>query len=121
MEVFERFYRILRANLEPDQSPRNGAEESWTRNSVDPPGAQNKAPEQDVDPRLAAYYANLEIPYGSDLARVRQAWKRLLKKYHPDLHAGDPQKRQVANQLTAQLTRAYKELEAVLTKKQEFR
>ena len=119
MDVIERLYRILRANLPSDESTQAGAEEFWAWNPVDPPASHTAAPEPEIDPRLAAYYANLEIPYGSDLAVVRQAWKRLLKKYHPDLHAGDAQKRQVANQLTAQLTQAYKELEAVLTNKQE--
>lgn len=71
------------------------------------------APSQ--DPRLAGFYANLEVPYGSDLEAVRRAWKRLVKKYHPDLHAGDPEKRRVANELTAELTRVYRELEQALT------
>ena len=119
MDVIERLYRILRANLPPDDSGRVRAEDSWDWNPVGPPASHTSAPKPEIDPRLAAYYANLEIPYGSDLALVRQAWKRLLKKYHPDLHVGDAQKRLVANQLTAQLTNAYKELEAVLTNKQE--
>ena len=67
------------------------------------------------DPRLAGYYANLEVPYGSDLEAVRRAWKRLVKKYHPDLHGGDLEKRKVANELTAELTQAYRELEQALT------
>jgi len=32
------------------------------------------------DERLAGYYANLEIPYGSDLHTVRAAWKQMMKK-----------------------------------------
>ena len=63
---------------------------------------------------LAGYYGNLEIPYGSDLHTVRAAWKRMMKKYHPDLHGEDAQKRQVAGELTAELTRAYQELVTVL-------
>ena len=64
---------------------------------------------------LAEYYANLEIPYGSDLATVRAAWRRMMKKYHPDLHARDPGKRRIADELTAGLTKAYNELEHVLS------
>jgi curved DNA-binding protein CbpA len=63
---------------------------------------------------LAGYYANLEIPYGSDLSAVRSAWKQMMKRYHPDLHGEDPEKRQVASELTAELTRAYQELAKVL-------
>ena len=66
------------------------------------------------DERLAGYYANLEIPYGSDLATVRAAWKDLMKKYHPDLHGADPEKQRLAGEITANLTRACQELEAAL-------
>ena len=39
----------------------------------------------------------------------------MMKKYHPDSHAQDPAKRQVANELCAELTRAYRELERALS------
>lgn len=60
---------------------------------------------------LAQYYANLEIPQGSDLPTARRAWKRLMKRYHPDLHSGDPERVKVANELSAKLTEAYRALE----------
>jgi DnaJ-class molecular chaperone len=59
---------------------------------------------------LAGYYANLEIPYGSDQETVRAAWKQMMKKYHPDLHGEDPEKRRIAGELTAELTHAYQAL-----------
>jgi DnaJ-domain-containing protein 1 len=65
----------------------------------------------DVDPKLAGFYANLEIPYGSGADTAKRAWKNLLKKYHPDLHHEDPEERRIANELTSQLTRAYREIE----------
>ena len=67
-----------------------------------------------VNPRRAAYYANLELPYGAPLLQVRAAWRRLMKRYHPDLHSQDPDKRKVADELTARLTEAYRQLEAEL-------
>ena len=76
--------------------------------------SHESAADPNVDDELAGYYANLEIPYGSDLATVRTAWKRMMKTYHPDLHGDDPQKRQVAGELTAELTRAYQALSASL-------
>lgn len=68
------------------------------------------APQPDRDPVLAGYYANLELPYGADLEAVRNAWKRLVRQYHPDLHSADAQKKQVANELVQGLNRAYEEL-----------
>ncbi|CAM2066243.1 J domain-containing protein [Sulfidibacter corallicola] len=63
------------------------------------------------DPDLARYYANLEVPYGSDLETVRAARKKLLRKYHPDLHNQSAEKRKVAEELTQQINIAYRELE----------
>ncbi len=62
------------------------------------------------DPDLAGYYANLEIPYGSDLETAKESWKRLLRKYHPDLHSNNPDRRQVAHELTQKLNKAYDEI-----------
>lgn len=77
-----------------------------------PDGSPPRPPPRDA--RLAQYYANLEIPYGSDLATVRRAWKRLLKLYHPDLHGDDPERRRTATELTAALNTAFRELESAL-------
>ncbi|MCB0293093.1 MAG: J domain-containing protein, partial [Calditrichaeota bacterium] len=68
------------------------------------------------DPELARYYANLEVPYGSDLATVTRAWKALLKRYHPDKHSTDPEKQRVANDLVQQLNHAYEQLRRHLQK-----
>ena len=66
---------------------------------------------------LAQYYANLEIPPGSDRETVKSAWKGLLKKYHPDLHDADPEKRKVADELTRRLTESYRILDKELSKR----
>jgi len=68
------------------------------------------------DPLIAGYYANLELPYGSDLDAVRNAWKKLLVKYHPDRHCADPEKQRMATELAKGLNHAYRELEKHLKK-----
>lgn len=60
--------------------------------------------------KIAEYYANLEIPLNSDLKTVKSAWKRLVRKYHPDLHDSDPEKVKLAEELTQRLNLAYSEL-----------
>jgi DnaJ-class molecular chaperone len=65
---------------------------------------------QRIDPELAELYSNLEVPYGSSLATVRKAWIRLLRKYHPDLHSQDLEKRKIADELTQRLNGAYERL-----------
>ncbi len=105
MDLLGRIFRVVRAYAAAPE-PRD-AYEPW------PPPVSPPAPAE--DPVLAGYYANLELPYGANLAAVKAAWKRLMKQYHPDRHARDPAKREVANALCAQLTHAYKELEKSLT------
>ena len=115
MDILQRLYRIARAQIDSDEpvAPPLAGAPSAGGAAEDPAPA---GPPQ--DPELARCYANLEIPYGSDLETARRAWKRLLKKYHPDLHAGDPQKRQVADRLTAELTLAFRHLENHLKDKE---
>jgi DnaJ-domain-containing protein 1 len=66
---------------------------------------------------LAKYYANLEIPVGSDRETIKAAWKTQMKKYHPDLHGSDPKKKQIAEELTRQLNEAYRTLDSAFLKK----
>ena len=62
------------------------------------------------NPELTRYYSNLELPYGAGVGAVREARRRLLKRYHPDLHSSDPEKRRTATQLSQGLNRAHDEL-----------
>ena len=67
------------------------------------------------DKRLRELYAQLEVPYGAPFEDVKKSFRRLMRKYHPDLHVGNPQKHKTATQLTMSLTQAYNELEQHLT------
>ena len=67
--------------------------------------------QEEIDP-LTKYYANLEIPVGSNRETIKTAWKTQLKKYHPDLHGSDPNKKQIAEELTRQLNEAYRILDS---------
>ena len=71
--------------------------------------------QEESDP-LAKYYANLEIPVGSDRETIKTAWKTQLKKYHPDLHGSDPNKKEIAEELTRQLNEAYRILDSAFLK-----
>lgn len=119
MDLLRRLWHLARAQVgsekgnhwgEPVGGPSFGG--NWQR-------AGEPAPGPAIDPRLAQYYANLEIPYGADLETARRAWKRLLKQCHPDLHAGDPEKRRVAEELSARLTQAFQALEQAHKEKEK--
>jgi preprotein translocase subunit Sec63 len=108
MNLFSRLIRIVESFLTKSESYYDYARtyrEQYKNYTSDRTGKQSS-----VDPKMAEYYANLEIPYGSDLLTVKTAWKKLMRKYHPDLHARDPEKRQTAEILTQRLNKAYDEL-----------
>lgn len=68
------------------------------------------------DEALRRAYAALEIPAGSDFEAVKRSYRRLMRKYHPDLNAGSPEKQKAATDLSQRLTEAYKTLEKHLRK-----
>ena len=119
MSVASRLFHILRARLSTGGSsrpagdrPHGPAGGGASASSSEPRGTASHGAERApaVDPELAGLYANLEVPYGSDLETVKAAWKRLAKKYHPDLHGSDPERQKVATELVKGLNRAFAEL-----------
>ncbi|MEL7059305.1 MAG: J domain-containing protein [Acidobacteriota bacterium] len=77
----------------------------------EPPPDRDEAADdrQAATPRAqrAQWYADLEIPDGSDLETVRRAWKRLARAYHPDRFATDPLRHARATELWKRLHQSY--------------
>lgn len=71
-------------------------------------GAQGRPSTQ--DPNLAAYYANLEVPFGAGREEVEAGWKRQARRYHPDRFASDPERHAVATELLQGINHAYNEI-----------
>ena len=63
------------------------------------------------DPELVGAYKTLDLPYGSPMAEVKSAYRKLMRKYHPDLHNQSPKKQKAATELTMKVTQAYNVLE----------
>ena len=116
MELVTRVIRLIGSQIRRDSSGRVRIDQARGRQKqtgAHGPGDANQhaaTTAESVDPDLAALYSNLEVPYGSNLASVRKAWKRLLLKYHPDLHSKDPEKRPIADELAKRLNGAYEQL-----------
>jgi DnaJ-domain-containing protein 1 len=92
----------------PPRSAGHGSRPSSGRPASSPP----RRPSPDDDVRRA--YAALEVPVGSDFETVRKSFRALMRKYHPDHHAGSPEKQKSATELTQRLTEAYQLLEKKL-------
>ena len=56
---------------------------------------------------MRQYYANLEVDMDADQATVKRSYRRLMRRYHPDRHSGDPEREKLATEISQELTRAY--------------
>ena len=69
------------------------------------------------DAQLAEWYRVLDLDAGADMAQIKTSYRQLMRKYHPDMHAGNPQKQKAATELSMRVTTAYNGLVAHLEKK----
>ncbi|MDX2092186.1 MAG: J domain-containing protein [Kofleriaceae bacterium] len=67
--------------------------------------------------KLAEWYKVLDLQVGADMAQIKSAYRQLMRKYHPDMHAGNPQKQKAATELSMRVTTAYNSLVEYLEKK----
>ncbi|HSI81956.1 MAG TPA: J domain-containing protein, partial [Solirubrobacterales bacterium] len=70
-----------------------------------------------TEAQLAEWYKILDLQAGADLAQIKSSYRQLMRKYHPDMHAGNPQKQKAATELSMRVTTAYNGLMAHLEKK----
>lgn len=66
--------------------------------------------------KIRQAYARLEVPVGSDWETVRRSYRQLMRQYHPDRHADDPERERLATEISQHLTVAYELLERHLNR-----
>lgn len=69
------------------------------------------------DAQIAEWYRVLDLGADADLSQIKSSYRQLMRKYHPDMHAGNPQKQKAATELSMKVTAAYNGLVAHLEKK----
>jgi len=67
--------------------------------------------------KAAEWYRILDLQPGADMAQIKTAYRQLMRKYHPDMHAGNPLKQKAATELSMRVTTAYNSLVEHLDKK----
>ncbi|HEU0036724.1 MAG TPA: J domain-containing protein [Kofleriaceae bacterium] len=104
-----------------EQAARGGAN-TWTSGTS--AGASSSSSSSGRPPRpgsaeaqLLDWYKTLDLQPGADLAQIKSSYRQLMRKYHPDMHAGNPQKQKAATELSMRVTTAYNGLMAHLEKK----
>ncbi len=60
--------------------------------------------------QVADWYRVLDLPVGADMPAVKSAYRKMMRKYHPDLHTSDARKQKAATELSTRVTTAYNQL-----------
>ena len=103
-----------------EQAARGG---TWTASSTSSSSSgssssSNRPPRPgSTEAQLAEWYKVLDLQAGADMAQIKSSYRQLMRKYHPDMHAGNPQKQKAATELSMRVTTAYNGLVAHLEKK----
>jgi DnaJ-domain-containing protein 1 len=103
----------LEAELARRRRARQEAEEAASGRSRPTTAGRAHVPPRTAagDDAIRKAYSALEVPPGSDFETVRKSYRRMMRKYHPDLHGGSVEKHKAATELTQRLTGHYKTLE----------
>ena len=70
-----------------------------------------------TEAQLADWYRVLDLSPGADMAQIKTSYRQMMRKYHPDMHAGNPQKQKAATELSMRVTSAYNGLVSHIDKK----
>ena len=100
-----------------EQAARGGGSTSSSSSSSGGSSGHRTKPRSSGDAQVAEWYKTLNLSPGADLAEVKSAYRQLMRKYHPDMHAGNPQKQKAATELSMKVTTAYNALIDHLEKK----
>ncbi len=93
------------------QTASPGSSSSSSSGSARPPRAGS------TEAKVAEWYRVLDLQVGADMPQIKSSYRSLMRKYHPDMHAGNPQKQKAATELSMRVTTAYNSLVDHLDKK----
>ena len=86
-------------------SPGSGAgPSSSSSSSSSSSGRPPRAGSQEA--QVLEWYKVLDLPYGAELSEVKTSYRKLMRKYHPDMHASNPQKQKAVEYLRGLSVRA---------------
>lgn len=100
MSLFKRIENIIKSNINHKEDINidiNSYEDIYYADSKD----------VEENTQEKKYYKILELEYGADFNEIKKSYKKLLKKYHPDLFQNKPDKLKSAQEVTRQINEAY--------------
>jgi DnaJ domain len=102
-----------------EQAARGGGSSSYTSSGSGSSGSgsSGRAPRPGSDDaKVADWYRTLDLRPGAELVEIKSAYRKLMRRYHPDLHGATPQKQKAATELSMRVTQAYNGLVEYLEK-----
>jgi DnaJ-domain-containing protein 1 len=104
-----------------DQAARGGASSASSSTSTSSgasgAGSARRPRPGTTDAQVLEWYRVLDLEVGADMAQIKSSYRKLMRKYHPDMHAASPQKQKAANELSMRVTTAYNGLVAHLERR----
>ena len=99
-------------------SSSSSSSSSYSSGSSSSSGGSSRPPRAgSTEAKVAEWYRVLDLQPGADMAQIKSSYRQLMRKYHPDMHAGNPQKQKAATELSMRVTTAYNSLVDHLEKK----
>ncbi|HEX5059870.1 MAG TPA: J domain-containing protein [Kofleriaceae bacterium] len=102
-----------------EQAAKGGTTSSYSSTSSSSTGTGSARPPRpgSVDAQLAEWYRQLDLQPGAEMSQIKTSYRQLMRKYHPDMHAGNPQRQKAATELSMRVTAAYNGLVSHLESK----
>ena len=94
------------------EQARTGATGSTSQASSQSSGSSRPPRPGSTDAQLLEWYRVLDLQLGADMAQIKTAYRKMMRRYHPDMHAGNPGKLKAANEMSMRVTGAYNGLVA---------
>ncbi len=102
-EAWEELDEFLKTGK--DSGASQGANQHYQYRKSTTGGGGTGIPDQ-----LKRDYANLEVEPNADTATVRKAYHKLIRQYHPDRFAHDPEKQKQATEITQKINQSYQRI-----------
>ena len=103
MSLLKRVSRIVSSNVESFIDKQANSHNVKSKRSYN---YSHKETEPEANTEELDYRVNLEVGPDASLDEIRTSYKRLMRAYHPDLHALDESKRETAEEITKKLNEA---------------
>ena len=124
MSLTRRLRRIARAQIgdlwshttDRDDRPEASADE-LNPNATDTASKDGSTDTPAVPDDVARAYRALEVPVGSDRETVKKGYRRVMKAYHQDRFDEDPERREIAGEVSQRLNAAYETVTTYLNER----